>query len=347
VAFEKKNMDRDGITKIAQACFSSGPAIILGSGASMPHCLPSMGELQKYLVDNLHAPDGAEADAWLGVRTALAAGDHLEKAMEGKNLPASLTKMIVELTWKCVNHADHDLFLRAISNSEDFPFGRLLHGLSVSSNSVIDVITTNYDRVAEYACNVHGLLYSSGFTPGYIQRREGANPVAFQRGNNPPKTIRIWKVHGSLDWFVRGEDEPFSAPVFEIPATDAKPLIVTPGLYKFEQTQYEPFRSIMTGADAAFERATGFICIGFGFRDSHIEPKLFARCKTGNFPVAVIARTLTDEAKAFLKNRAGAKYIGLEKTDTGTRIFTSATPDGIEFAEPDLWSLNGFLSLAT
>lgn len=340
-------MERDAIAKIAQACFSSSPAIILGSGASMPHGLPSMGELQKYLVDNLHAPDGVEANGWLLVRTALAAGDHLEKAMEGKNLPASLTKKIVELTWKCVNHADHDLFLKAISNSEDFPFGRLLHGLSVSSNLVIDVITTNYDRVAEYVCNVHGLLYSSGFTPGYIQRREGSEAVSFQRGKSPAKTIRIWKVHGSLDWFVRGEEEPFSAPVFEIPEADAKPLIVTPGLYKYQETHSEPFRSIMTGADAAFDRATGFICIGFGFRDSHIEPKIIQRCKSGSFPVAVIARTLTDEAKAFLKNRAGSKYIGLEKTDTGTRSFTSGTPDGIELAEPDLWSLNGFLSLAT
>jgi SIR2-like domain len=340
-------MEREAIAKLAQACFSSNPAIVLGSGASMPHGLPSMGQLQTYLIDNLQAREGAEADAWLLVRTAMNAGDHLEKAMEGKNLPPSLTKLIVELTWKCVNEADHALFLKAISKDEEFPFGRLLQGLSVTSNPAIDVITTNYDRVAEYACNSHGLLYSSGFTPGYIQRREGSDPVTFQRGKSPPKTIRIWKVHGSLDWFSRGEDEPFSAPVFEIPAADAKPLIVTPGLYKFEQTQYEPFRSIMTGADAAFERATGFICIGFGFRDSHIEPKLFAKCKTGNVPVAVVARTLTDEAKAFLKNRAGSKYIGLQKTETGTRVFTATTPDGIELPEPDLWSLNGFLSLAT
>ena len=313
----------------------------------MPHGLPSMGELQKYLIDNLQPPEGAEADAWLLVRTALSAGDHLEKAMEGKNLPPSLTKMIVDLTWKCVNDADHALFLKAVSKNEEFPFGRLLQGLSVTSNPVIDVVTTNYDRVAEYACNSHGLFFSSGFTPGYIQRREGPDPVTFQRGKSPPKTVRIWKVHGSLDWFVRGEDEPFSAPVFEIPAIDAKPLIVTPGLFKYQETHAEPFRSIITGADAAFERATGFICIGFGFRDAHIEPKLFARCKTGNFPVAVIARTLTPEAKAFLKNRAGPKDIGLEKTDIGTRVFTAATPDGIELAEPDLWSLNGFLSLAT
>lgn len=338
-------MDRNTIAKIAQACFSSNPAIILGSGSSMQHGLPSMGELQKYLIDNVKPDAGAKEDAWLLVRTALNAGDHLEKAMEGKTLPQALIWKIVELTWKCVNRADRDVFMKSITANEDFPLGRLLHGLSVSSNPAIDIITPNYDRVAEYACNAHGLLYSAGFTPGYIQRREGAESISFQRGRNPPKTVRIWKVHGSLDWFARGDGETFSAPLFDIPPQNAKPLIVTPGLYKFEQTQYEPFRSIMTGADAAFERATAFICIGFGFRDSHIEPKLFQRCKTGAIPVAVIAHTLTDEAKAFLRNRAGPKHIGLEKTATGTRIFTAETPNGIELDEPDLWSLSGFLTL--
>lgn len=338
-------MNRDTIARIAQACFSNNPTIILGSGASMPHGLPSMGQLQNYLIDNIKPDMGPEEDAWLLVRTALNAGDHLEKAMEGKTLPPSLVRKVVELTWKCVNQADHAVFLKSITNGEDFPFGRLLHGLSVSSNTMIDVITPNYDRVAEYACNVHGLLYSAGFTPGYIQRREGSESISFQRGKSPPKTIRIWKVHGSLDWFARGDGDTFSAPVFDIPTHDVRPLIVTPGLYKFEQTQYEPFRSIMTGADAAFERATAFICVGFGFRDSHIEPKLFQRCKSGTVPVAVIAHTLTEEAKAFLSKRAGPKHIGLEKTATGTRIFTAETPNGIELNEPDLWSLSGFLTL--
>lgn len=342
-----ETIDRGAIAKLAQACFSSNPAIVLGSGASMPHGLPSMGQLQDYLISNLRTTEEAEAGAWLLVRTALNNGEHLEQAMTDKNLPPSLTKKIVELTWQCVNEADHALFLRAISKNEEFPLGRLLQGLSVTSNPVIDVITTNYDRVVEYACNFHGLLYSSGFTPGYIQGREGSNPVTFLRGKTPPRAVRIWKVHGSLDWFVLNDDEPFSAPVFEIPAADAKPLIVTPGLHKFQQTHSEPFRSIMTGADAAFEHATGFICIGFGFRDIHIEPKLIARCRNGNIPVAVVARTLTDEAKAFLKNRAGSKYIGLEKTETGTRVFTATTPEGIELTEPDLWSLGGFLRLAT
>lgn len=340
-------MDRGAISRLAQACFSSNPAIILGSGASMPHQLPSMDDLKSYLISNMK-PDGeTETNGWLLVVTALQHGDHLELAMEGKNLTSSLVRKIVELTWKCVNKADQNLFLRSIVDDEKFPLGTLLHRLSQSTNPIIEVITTNYDRVAEYACNSNGLLYSTGFTPGYFQDREGTAPITYRRGKIPSKMIRIWKVHGSLDWFSRNGGEPFSAPLFQLPATDISPLIVTPGRHKFEQTHDEPFRSVIAGVDKAFEQADGFICIGFGFRDKHIDPKLINRCKIGTVPVAVLAQTLTEEAKNFLKYRAGRKYIGLEQSEKGTRVYTADSPDGVDVEEAYLWSLSGYLNLVT
>ncbi len=313
----------------------------------MPYGLPSMDRLKEYLLRYMSPEGNAEVDAWLQVRTALNAGDNLELAMTDKILPVSLTNKIVRLTWKCVNDADYALFRRAIVSAEDFPFARLLHGLTSSTNTTVDVVTTNYDRVVEYACDIHGLICSTGFMPGYIQQREGTERLSFLQGSRAAKTVRLWKVHGSLDWFERRQDEVFSAPVFELPDESVTPLIVTPGLGKHEQTHFEPFRSVISGADSAFEKATAILCIGYGFRDSHIEPKLIQKCRNASIPVAVVARTLTDEAKAFLRNRAGKKYIAFEKSEVGTRVFTDESPDGFDLAEPDLWSLTGFLSLAT
>ncbi len=86
-------MKTEDIAKFAQTCFQGCPTIVLGSGASMPHGLPSMGALSNYLRDRLEIEGQAEEDAWLLVKTALAAGDHLEAALEGKTLPdALLTK---------------------------------------------------------------------------------------------------------------------------------------------------------------------------------------------------------------------------------------------------------------
>jgi len=48
---------------------------------------------------------------------------------------------------------------------------------------------------------------------------------------------------------------------------------------KFQRTHDEPFRSAIQGADLALEHAKGYVCVGFGFRDTHIEPKLVERCR--------------------------------------------------------------------
>lgn len=219
-----KSTDLDAVATLAQNAFSGNPVIILGSGASMPHNLPSMNELQIYLSDRIK-PDGkGEEDSWLLVRTAFSQGDHLEKALAGKVLPHSLVQKIVNATWECVNTADRKAFFSALDLTEVFPLGQLLKALFLSANNTVHVVTTNYDRIAEYACNSHNITYSTGFMPGYVQGREGLEPLTYRRGNHLERLVRIWKVHGSLDWFKRSSGDSYSAPVFELPPGDALPL---------------------------------------------------------------------------------------------------------------------------
>lgn len=337
----------ESISKLAQASFSGNPVIILGSGASMPHKLPSMGELQAHLLANIVPSGSDEEDNWLLVKTAFASGDHLEKALAGKTLPKSLVQKIVNQTWECVNIADKKAFLNTLEQSETFPLGTLIKALFQSANNTIHVVTTNYDRIAEYACNSHRITYSTGFMPGYVREREGADQLTYKRGVHQERLARIWKVHGSLDWFKSSDGEAFSAPLFELPPNGALPLIVTPGFNKFEQTHLEPFRSTMTGADRALEGAQAFIAVGYGFRDDHVQEKILKRCREQTIPVVMLARTLTEEARDFLKNKAGNKYLGLEKNNDKTRAFSNSFPDGQDLDVADLWTLSGFIGLVT
>jgi SIR2-like domain len=339
--------NKDAIAKLAQASFSGNPVIILGSGASMPHNLPSMGELQTHLLANILPVGSDEEDNWLLVKNAFANGDHLEQALTGKVLPPSLVRKIVNQTWECVNAADKRAFLRTLDQKEQFPLGSLIKSLFQSANNTVHVVTTNYDRIAEYACNSHRITYSTGFMPGYIREREGSDQLTYMRGSHQERVARIWKVHGSLDWFKSSEGETYSAPVFELPPNDALPLIVTPGFNKFEQTHLEPFRSTMAGADRALESAQAFIAVGYGFRDDHVQEKILKRCREQTIPVVMLARTLTDEARDFLKNKAGNKYLGLEMKADKTRAFSNNFPDGQDLDVADLWTLSGFIGLVT
>ncbi|PTM40612.1 SIR2 family protein [Bosea sp. 124] len=338
-------MDLDGIAKLAQSCFASNPVIVLGSGASAAHQLPGMDALRDHLTANIVAEGAEEIASWNAVRQSLDAGEHLEQALIGKDLPVALTRKIVAGTWQCINIGDKALFQRAMTADEAFPLGSLLAALFRSSNKTVDIVTTNYDRVAEYACNSADLLFSAGFVPGYLQAREGVDPVCFSRAGKQMRAVRIWKVHGSLDWFERADGSTVAAPLFDLPNAALTPLIVTPGFNKFERTHDEPFRSAIQGADRALENAEAFLCAGFGFRDTHIEPKMLGRCRQKSLPVTVLARSLTDEARTFLRMKAGAKYLGIERNGTGSKIYVAEHPDGIDIADQDFWSLDGFQKL--
>jgi hypothetical protein len=313
----------------------------------MPYGLPSMASLSTYLTDHVKTESEAEADAWLLVKTALAHGDHLEAALENRNLPSSLLSQIIGLTWCCISEKDALIHRSMLSSKTAFGLGALLDGLFNSTRNEVHVVTTNYDRVAEFACNSRDLLFHTGFAPGYIQRWKGTDRTVFTFGGKPSRVVKIWKVHGSLDWFRTQDEQIVGLPVFELPeSASLSPLIVTPGLNKYEKTYEDPFRTIINGADAALKDASAFLCVGFGFRDRHIHPKIIERCREKNVPIVVLARTLTDEAKSFLANRAGNNYLGIERSgERSSRIISIERPEGFNIDTPDLWSIEGFNSL--
>ena len=312
----------------------------------MPYGLPSMSELRDYLSDNLVTKSERERLDWCQVKEALSNGDDLETALIDKTLPETLLSNIVALTWKCVNEKDMMLLYSAASNDRNFALGRLLSGMFNSTRTELHVVTTNYDRVAEYACNSMNILFQTGLTPGYVQKWEGSEQVKFSHRGRASRVVKIWKVHGSLDWFRTFDERTIGLPVFELPSPDYfTPLIVTPGLNKYEKTHEDPFRVTINGADDALRNATSFLSIGFGFRDQHIHPRIIERCREKNTPIVVLARTLTDEARDFLKNKAGTNYLGIEKDNIGSKVYSSDNPNGVQVADCDLWSLSGFNNL--
>ena len=337
-------MNIDSIAKVAQGCFKKCPTVVLGSGASIPHGLPGMRELSKWLLLQLRAESDVDNNC-SNVIKALEDGDHFEAALDRNDLSDALLSKIVASVWQCVNKHDSALLRSAATNGEKFPLGRLLSGMFDSTHREVNIVTTNYDRVAEYACNAEGLLFHTGFAPGYIQKWESSNRVEFCRRQNRARIVKIWKVHGSLDWFQTSDGRIVGLPVFELPSEGYGPLIVTPGLNKYKKTHEDPFRTTISEADKVLGRASAFLCVGFGFRDQHVHPKITERCWQARVPIVVLAKQLTEEAKDFLRSKAGNNYLGIEQADTGSRVYSADFPDGDYVEEADLWTLSGYCNL--
>lgn len=338
-------MKNEDIAKLAQGCFEHSPTIILGSGASIPYGLPGMPELSDYLHNNLKFDNDTEQDEWNKISRKLGNATDIEAALDTLRLDTLLSK-IVACAWECVNNKDKLVWESAISGDKEFALGKLLSSMFQSTQPQINIVTTNYDRVAEYACNSEGILFQTGFPPGYVQKWESANQRRCSCGSKNARVVKIWKVHGSLDWFRAPRDRIIGLPIFTSPPEHHFPLIVAPGNHKYEQTHSNPFYDTINSANQEICKAEAFLCVGFGFRDQHIQRHLIERCRKSDVPIVVLAKTLTDKAKDFLEGDAGTRYLGIEECGNGSKVYSNENPDGIQIDDKQsLWSLDGFNSL--
>lgn len=328
--------------KQAQDYYSKAPLIILGSGASAAHGMSGMGALAKYLVANIDTSglSADEIEAWDKFCQVLKDGVDLESALHKVVVTEELTSRIIKSTWSLINAEDIHIFNESLQNQAMFPLSRLLRHMFKSSLTKLNIITTNYDRLAEYACDQERLHHYTGFTHGFFRQLAAPNEI------NSSRRVNIWKVHGSLDWFKSPlEDIVALSNIQGIPA-NYKPEIVTPGTQKYQTTHLEPYRSIINNADQAITAANSYLCIGYGFNDEHIQPKLMVKCLRQNTPITIITYALSDAAKKLILDGKAQNYLAIERgiTDGQSIVYSSMDTTPLT-VEKNIWSLEGYLSL--
>jgi hypothetical protein len=209
-----------------------------------------------------------------------------------------------------------------------------------STQSQVNIITSNYDRLAEYSCEQEGIHHYTGFSYGFRRHAVPRDYLVAKR------QVNIWKVHGSLDWFAVPSGGIVCLGNSTLVPPDLVPLIVTPGVEKYRSTHREPYKSIIHESDNALDAAHAYLCIGFGFNDEHIQEKLINRCATNSAKVIVITYELSKSAKAFLFSGKVASYLAIERgsTDDSSIVYSSKCSDPLVI-DRDAWSLKGFLTL--
>lgn len=332
----------DNVAKQVQGYYRDTPVIVLGSGASAAFGISGMWELANHLIDTVDASDlsAGEQGQWENFVSDLKKGVDLETCLQNNRLSEELTRRVILGTWALLNPEDLDVFYKSLLVQNYYPISRLFHHMFDSTQTKIDVITTNYDRLAEYACEQVSAHHYTGFTHGY--RRVEADPGELRA----TRTVNVWKVHGSLDWFKDGDGLSMALSNVERVPDGLAPLIVTPGVDKFEKTTREPFRTIIANADKALSSAKSYLCVGYGFNDVHIQEKLVNKCVREGGSIIVISRSLSESAKDFLFNKGVASYVALCKGSSAdkTKIFSSEFAGDSE-VDGEYWSLAGFLNL--
>ena len=333
--------------EFAQEALSRTPVIVLGSGASAAHGVPGMAALGSRL-KAIVAPSTwstSEKVEWDKFYSQLDSGIDLESALGEVRLSDRQTAQVAETTRDFLLPSDMNVFAALLSDRRSLPLTRLYRHLFTSTHRTVDVITPNYDRLAEYAADAADFSCFTGFTNGHLQVRAKDANARVHHGNEATRTVCVWKVHGSLDWFEDSSHQIIGARSCRETPAGYSPLMITPGLDKYRLAHLEPFRTIFSCSDSALEKARSYLCIGYGFNDEHLQTKLVERCDAESVPIVVIAMELTPATKAFLNSGRVRSYVAMERCHGGTRVYTSDVPGGSDVLGEEHWRLDRFLDL--
>lgn len=326
-------MDRDDIFRAIQSSIRDMPLLVIGSGYSATHDLPGMKDLGKHLLTQLdHKYRGTAC--WDIFCENIEKGEDLETALSGVTLTPEILADVKCETWNLISASDLKLFERIIFENESLPLSRLLKKLCQAHPRTLNIITTNYDRIIEYACDAIGMPVVTGFEGEYLKRYSGK----FCSQN----AVNLLKVHGSLDVFQDAHNTTISLPMLRELRPGLIPEIITPGRSKYEAILEGTPRYLLVGADERIQRAESFLCIGYGFNDTQVQARILTQVRAG-IPIVVLTRTVHEHTARLLANNA-KHYISIQKgpTPNTTEI---CIDKAIEYFDGTFWTVDGLMEI--
>lgn len=319
---KEKNEQLERVFKIVQIFLKNPPLVIWGSGATVSFGIPSMDSLNNQLKKEIGGFD-AEND---NLEIELGKEKYQEKMPEIKNV-----------IWNEINEADK-LVLERLTTNQTTEF----HGIKLLIDKfievhpqVLNIVTTNYDRVLEYTMSYHDIIFTDGFNGKVLS---SFNENLFLSKN----IVNLIKVHGSLNWFNIDSEIRYVSLCFD----KYTPQIIAPGKSKYQEAYNSPYRELIQKADNFIKDASSFLVVGFGFNDEHLTPRIKTQIKKG-VPLVLITKKITESTIAELKG--AEKYILFEEKSASLTnvIYKSSNSENEQsiILEGDFWQLSKFMEI--
>lgn len=190
-------------------------------------------------------------------------------------------------------------------------FERLKNLLSYS-NPIIDIITPNYDLIIENSLSHCEIEYNDGFYGG-IQKKFNwlESEQLFNRLENNNKTgkpyskvyphIRLHKVHGSLNYFIKNETVFKNDSLSYTENTGGyERFIITPGETKHKRIVEN--RQFYREMDNSIDKAQTYLFIGYGFNDIDIDKKICQNINQISRKAIIVTKELIGNAQKIIDN---------------------------------------------
>ena len=322
------NTELDNLKRWLQTIFTDKLVIIVGSGLSCAEDLPSMRHLGKKLKQEMPSKISNEnLKIWHEIAACLES-DGLEGALLKHPANDAIESVIIKITAKYVLNEEQKAINRCISENKKLKFSYLFLHISSCTPKMVRVITTNYDRLIEFAAEyedwgVDSMMvgrYWGRYNPDLSKKllvekvvSSGKIPRLVYRNH-----IKIYKPHGSLDWFMAG-----GIPMTSCIGAMEHPLIITPGVGKYKKGYKQPFDAHREQGNRAIDNASTILCIGYGFNDDHLQTHLTTKIKS-NIKTLILTKSLSDNARKVVGESSNCKALISNGNPEGTIVVSDS-----------------------
>lgn len=197
---------------------------------------------------------------------------------------------------------------RDLPNKET-PYHRFAKWISaIDRDRPVEIFTTNYDLLMEQALEELGVPYFDGF----VGSRQSFFDLRSIEDNLMPKHwSRLWKIHGSINWYQKANKEVFRSDMFKVDDIDTS-FLIYPSHLKYDQSRKMPFLALSDQLSRFLRQpSAALILCGYSFNDEHINDTIVNALKSN--PTAIVITLM----------------YGNIKTNTGEESY----PRGVEIAQ--------------
>lgn len=333
-------MKLDETVKFIQQHFTDGLVLVIGSGLSCAEGLPGMPQLAEHLKSSASELKDEDAKRWAQIQRDLDNNQGLEAALLKYQPTPALEAWIVRQTCSLLLPKEREIITAVVRGNQILKLTTFLNKQLRPPNG-LPVLTPNYDRLVEVACEMAGFhvdttaigQYAGTFDPNRSAMASSRGIV--NRGRNPmidhyPRAI-VLKPHGSLDWFKNAQG-PMRCSI-EI---EAERLVITPGLNKYRAGYDSPFDKHRELANEHINRCARLLVIGYGFNDDHLQHHLVSKIKAGT-PTLILTRIASQAARKLAQDSPQCVCLSRPDKQPGLQIMKGKSV--LELPKPELWDL--------
>ncbi|HEX8516116.1 MAG TPA: SIR2 family protein [Bacteroidia bacterium] len=161
------------------------------------------------------------------------------------------------------------------------PYHQLARWINnIERDTPIEIFTTNYDLLLEEALEHISVPYFDGFVGA---RNPFFDLRAVEDGLIPTHWTRIWKIHGSVNWYLKDEKDVCRSTRIG----DNDSYIIHPSHLKYDQSRKMPYLALIDRLNKFLRQNSAvLIMTGYSFSDDHLNDTIINALKAN--PTAMV-----------------------------------------------------------